>query len=67
MDPMIQAQVDSLLKDPAQVQQRDEEIKKVFVLAKLTEEESILVMDKINNHTQLNAALAKLQPFIPNK
>lgn len=64
MDPMLQAQVNSLLTDPTQLQKRNEEIKKVFTLAKLTDEECVLVMDRLNNHRSLEQALAKLQPFI---
>lgn len=64
MDPNIQAQVNSLLQDPAQIKQRDAEIYKVFEQAKLTEEEAVLVMDKINNHRELEKALLKLKPFV---
>lgn len=66
MDLMTQAKVDGLLKDPAQIQQRDAEIKKVFIRASLTPEEELLIMDKINNHLRLEQALAKLKPFVDN-
>jgi hypothetical protein len=56
--------VNELLTDPRHQSTRDAEILKTFELAKLTRDEAILVLDKINNHQALEIALNKLKPFI---
>ena len=58
-----QPTVNELLTDPRHQATRDAEILKTFELAKLTRDEAILVLDKINNHQALQIALNKLKPF----
>jgi len=65
--PLVNTQppsVNEILTDPRHQIIRDAEILKTFELAKLTRDEAILVLDKINNHQALQIALNKLKPFI---
>jgi hypothetical protein len=59
-----QPSMNEILTDPRYQSTRDAEILKTFELAKLTRDEAILVLDKINNHQALEVALNKLKPFI---
>ena len=56
--------INEMLTDPRYHSTRDAEILKTFELAKLTRDEAVLVLDKINNHQALQIALEKLKPFI---
>ena len=65
--PLVNTQpptVKEILTDPRHQMIRDSEILKTFEIAKLTRDEAILVLDKINNHQALQIALDKLKPFI---
>jgi hypothetical protein len=53
-----------LLTDPSKLSERNKEIYATFELAKLSMEEKIVVMDKINNHALLTSGMEKLSPFI---
>lgn len=67
--PLVNTQqpsVNEILTDPRHQTIRDAEILKTFELAKLSRDEAILVLDKINNHQALEIALNKLKPFIRN-
>ena len=59
-----QPSMNEILTDPRYQSTRDSEILKTFELAKLTRDEAVLVLDKINNHQALEVALNKLKPFI---
>ena len=64
--PLINIQkpsINEILTDPRYQSTRDAEILKTFELAKLTRDEAILVLDRINNHQALQIALNKLKPF----
>jgi hypothetical protein len=59
-----QPSMNEILTDPRYQSTRDAEILKTFELAKLTRDEAVLVLDKINSHQALEIALNKLKPFI---
>ncbi len=62
--PNHQPNINEILTDPKHQAIRDAEILKTFEMAKLTRDEAILVLDRINNHHALQIALNKLKPFI---